>query len=201
MSQPIGSMISATYGNDGRPGPGDYFMMKKANNLVFDPGFRTLDVYELVNGANGLSKTFPKLGMYNIFERTVEEARRKYGSDLTISGMQNALKRGYFISFNRRTMQSARIPLDEILSRNVEVVLNEALNSLFTSYKDLRHTDNLILTGGTSSVWEKSIREKLQGMESITVLTANRYDPELPTLYSNVRGYYLYASNMLMKRG
>ena len=58
--------------------------------------------------------------------------------------------------------------------------------------------DYLIITGGTGAAWLDQIRDKFKTMNTLTIINGNQND-NLPFIYNNVRGYYLYRY-MKLKR-
>lgn len=199
IDQPMGSLISAITDNDGRQSPADSIILK-SNTIVMDPGFKTLDIYDISAGMFRSSHTFDTLGMYEIFKRTASELNRIYKADVSVAEMQALLRKGYVTSFDRKTMQSRRIPFDDVLIKNSNAVCDEALGKIFSIYNYLRDHDNLILTGGTGNAWEPIIRERFSNMESLRVISANKNDPGISNTFSNVRGYYLFLVSMLERQ-
>ena len=191
MEQPMGSLFSAITDNNCIQTSKDTAVLK-SNTLVFDPGFKTLDLYNISSGMLSGSETFDNLGMHEVFRRTVEEAKKKYGSNLTIPGMQSALKKGYITSFDRKLMESRHVSFDDILYKNVQAVCDEAIQKIVSLYDYMRNHDYLIVTGGTGNAWFPYIAEKFKNMESLQIISANHHDPAVSNTYSNVRGYYLY---------
>ena len=101
MDQPMGSLFSAITDNDGIQGQFGLQVLK-AKTLVLDPGFKTLDVYDISAGSvNNKPATFDNLGMHEIFQRTVSGLK---GANITVLGMQNALKKGYVTVLDKRRM-------------------------------------------------------------------------------------------------
>ena len=45
--------------------------------------------------------------------------------------------------------------------------------------------------GGTADAWKDMIREELKEMETLEIIDGNCND-NLPYIFANVRGYYLY---------
>ena len=200
MDQPMGSMISAITSNQGVQSKEDLLVLA-SNSIVFDPGFMTLDTYDVVAGKVNSSNTFDTLGMHEIFKRTVEEVRARYGSNITIPEMQNALRRGYITSFDRRTMSSKNIPFDDIIHKHTDAVCDEAIQKMLSIYNYLQNHNYLIVTGGTGNAWWNRITDYLKNMESLKILSGNRCDPSLSNTYSNVRGYFQYIVALASRRG
>jgi molybdopterin biosynthesis enzyme len=59
--------------------------------------------------------------------------------------------------------------------------------------------DYLIITGGTSAAWANRIRETLKDMETLKIINGNCND-NIPLIFANVRGYYLYRMTKLSQR-
>ena len=62
----------------------------------------------------------------------------------------------------------------------------KAVTNVFRDYK------YLIVSGGTGEAWFPMIKEYLSKMKTLNLIPGNRNTENLPFLYSNVRGYYLY---------
>jgi hypothetical protein len=59
----------------------------------------------------------------------------------------------------------------------------------------------MIVTGGTGDAWMPIIRENMKDMETVTIIGGNENEPDLPMVYSNVRGYFLYRASKTRKGG
>ena len=66
-------------------------------------------------------------------------------------------------------------------------------------YNNLIDYDYLVITGGTGDAWRNIITEYYSGMESLKIIIGNQNDM-LPTIFSNVRGYYLYIVNKMKRQ-
>ncbi len=196
MDQPKGALFSAITMNNGSFCP-DGEDILKSNTLVVDPGFKTLDLFDISAGiVKGTGNTFDTLGMYEVFRRTVDDTNNTYGTRLTVSGMQKALKKGYVSSFRRSQgrIQSTKLTseFEALLDKNTREVCDEAVQKLFSIYDYLQEHDNLIITGGTGDAWKAAIEDQFKDMDSLRILSADRNDPNLTNIYSNVRGYYYF---------
>lgn len=200
MDQPMGALFSTITKTDGSQDQ-DGSQILRSNTLVFDPGFRTLDIFDIAAGMSKGSNTFDTLGMHEVFRRTVEEAHARYASKVTIPGMQVALKRGYITSFNRKEMKNKKLSteFEDILYRNTCQVCEDALQKVLAIYDYLQNYDYLIVTGGTGAAWTRAIQERFKDMDNLSILMANRNDMSLSNVYSNVRGYYYFLVGMLRR--
>lgn len=196
MDQPMGSLISTITDNDGVHGQ-DGVQILRSNTLVFDPGFKTLDIYDISAGMFRESNTFDTLGMHEIFRRTTDEIHKTYGTSITVAGMQNALRVGYVNAFDRHSLGTKRVSFENILLKHADVVCDEAIQKLLSIYNYLQHHDYLIVTGGTGNAWFNKIEKTFRNMETLRILSANKNDTRLSNTYSNVRGYYLYMIGLL----
>lgn len=199
MDQPMGALISTVTDNSGRQKKEDFGILR-SNTLVFDPGFKTLDIYDIVSSLCNGTNTFDNLGMYEIFRRTIETLHERYAVNLTVSGMQNALHKGYVTTFDRTCMGRKKIYFEEELEESTKVVCQQAIQKLTSIYNYLQNHDNLVITGGTGNAWFSYIEEFFKNMDGLNILSANRYDMTLSNVYSNVRGYYYYLVGMLERR-
>lgn len=199
IPQPMGALFSTIMDNKAQQSPSDMRILN-ASTLVFDPGFKTVDIYEIISGMYHGSKTFEELGMHEIFRRTAESCKNKYNANITVASMQNALKKGYISAFDRRLLQRTKIDFSDLLIQNSSTVCEEAITKVLSLYNYLQNHDYLIITGGTGNVWYPYIADKLAQMDGLIILPANQKDLSLSTTYSNVRGYYYYLISMLSIR-
>ncbi len=200
MDQPMGSLFSAITMPDGSFSQEGRSVLK-SNTVVFDPGFKTLDIYDISGGMFKGSNTFDTLGMYEVFKRTADYANDRYKANMTVAGMQGALRKGSFTAFDRRTLSSRAIDFSGILEKNTMGVCGEAVDKLLGLYNYLQDYEYLIVTGGTGDAWMPYIIDKFKGMASLQILSANKNDPSLSNTYSNVRGYYYYLVKSLAGSG
>lgn len=197
MDQPMGSLFSAITDNDGIQGQFGLQVLK-AKTLVLDPGFKTLDVYDISAGSvYNKPATFDNLGMHEIFQRTVNGLK---GANITVLGMQSALKKGYVTVLDKRRMVNKKERFEDLLEKNTKDVCMEAMQKLVSLYNYMQNHDYMIVTGGTGNAWYPMIREYFRNMENLTILSANRNDKALSNTYSNVRGYYYSLVSMLLHR-
>lgn len=199
MSQPKGAMFSAISNSDITPAA-DSMNIVKSKSIVFDPGFMTLDVYDIQKGALRATNTFDKLGMYEILRRTSKDIARMYHNAIEIPDLQEALKLGYVDVYDDLVDRRLDKELENLIEKNTKEVFDDAARSLlaFTNYmRDYRY---LIVTGGTGDAWLPAIREKFKTLQHLTVIGANRNDTSLSNIYSNVRGYYLSLVRSVMQR-
>ena len=200
MDQPMGSLYSVLSDNEGKRSPADAVILSHSKSLILDPGFKTLDVFSIESSVVRSSMTFDDLGMYEVFSRTVRELNENYKCNLSVSQMQQVLKRGYATSFDRKERRSCIVQIDQILEKNLKEVCNAALDKVGALHNYLQEYNYLIVTGGTGNAWFDMIRESYRYYETLTILSANRYDPNLSNTYSNVRGYYLFLVNRLERQ-
>ena len=135
--------------------------------------------------------------MHEIFQRTVSGLK---GANITVLGMQNALKKGYVTVLDKRRMVNKKERFEDLLEKNTKDVCMEAMQKLVSLYNYMQNHDYMIVTGGTGNAWYPMIREYFRNMENLTILSANRNDKALSNTYSNVRGYYYSLVSMLLHR-
>ena len=197
MDQPMGSLYSAITDNNGTQGQYGLQVLK-SKTLVLDPGFKTLDIYNISAGrVSNKPATFDNLGMHEIFQRTVDGLK---GANITVLGMQGALKKGYVTVLDKRNMTNKKERFEDLLEKNTRDVCNEAIQKLVSLYNYMQDHDFLIVTGGTGNAWYPIIKDFFRNMENLTILSANRNDKILSNTYSNVRGYYFSLVSMLCHR-
>lgn len=197
MAQPMGSLFSVIMDDKAKQSSTDLQILS-SNTLILDPGFKTLDLYEIMSGMFKGSRTFESLGMLEIYRRTILECQKTDHVKMSVSGMQKALLQGYMQAFDYQTLSSKKIDFSERLFANTNAVCEEALHKVFSIYNYLQDHNYLVVTGGTGNAWFPYIKDTLSQMDGLTVLPANVKDPALSMVYSNVRGYYYYLIRMLL---
>lgn len=197
MQQPMGTLISLATDKDGNPTP-DSEKLLSSRVLVFDPGFRTGDTTYIKGGSIDMENdchTFTNFSMIEVLSRTVDVLKKNPGVNVSVPAMQECLKNGYVKAVDKIHFKSTQIEFADILEKQSRTVCDEAINKLAEIYNYFTEVDYLALTGGTGAAWSNYIREKLKGFEeNLTILSGNRND-ELPHIFSNVRGYYMYRIN------
>lgn len=197
MSQPNGSLISVSTANNGR-------MTQDANKyltskmLVFDSGFGTADCFVIHNRTvdETASQTFDFLGMKRVLQETANEIFEKYHVEIPVPAMQPYLETGTIKQFNRKEHKSTYVPFDDILEKCSKKVCFEALDKLSEIYNYFIDFDYFVITGGTGAAWKNYIKEYLQDMDTLTILSGSQND-DLPDIFSNVRGYYMFLVQLI----
>ena len=93
-------------------------------------------------------------------------------------------------------MSSNVKPFDDLLDKSNKMVCMEAINKLKNTYNNLIDIDYLIVTGGTGAAWSSIIKDYFKNMHTLTIINGNKND-EIPYIFANVRGYYMYRYNKL----
>lgn len=195
MAQPMGTLLSISTDNRGRliEDAAKYF---KSNVLIFDPGFGTLDVFDIKNRFISDHQTRDDLGMKQVLTETTNEIYAKYGVDIPVSAMQKNLEKGTFTKFDRKLMETRNIPFADILNKANENVCKKAIAAISDTYYDLRDHQYLVITGGTGAAWTRIIKDHFSRMQTLEIVSGNQND-SLPMIFSNVRGYYMYQLNKI----
>ena len=197
MPQPMGTLLSISTDNQGRliPESKKYFGSKV---LIFDPGFGTLDVFNISSRHVDSYETFDNLGMKRVIKETADGIFDKYKVEITIPAMQKFLQEGNITTFNRKEHKTKKEPFGDILEDASKKVCEEALQQICSIYNDLIDHQYFVITGGTGAAWKDTIKDFFAGMETLTVIEGNQND-NLPYIFSNVRGYYMYQYSKLKK--
>ena len=195
MPQPMGTLLSISTDNNGKfiPDAKRYF---SSNMLIFDPGFGTLDLFNIRNRLIESYETFDDLGMKRVLKETSDEILKKYQTEIPIPAMQKYLGTGEITIKNRKLRKTTRQPFDDILEASSKKVCEEALSRTEDIFNCLFDHDYLVITGGTGAAWNDLIIEHFQDMETLTIIPGNQNDT-LPYTFSNVRGYYMYLLSKL----
>jgi len=196
MPQPLGALISAAVGTDGRqlPVAKDYFT---SNLIVFDPGFGTMDDYTVLQGSVRGSETFPEYGMREIFDRTCRDIKEQFKVSLTVPELQNKLEKGIVNYVNKKEFANVEYPFGDILEKNARDVCHEAIEKLKSIHNYFEDIQYIIATGGTYDAWAEMFKDAFKNMTSVKIIPGNINDPSLTNVFSNVRGYYHYLNNTL----
>lgn len=126
MPQPLGALVSASVGENGKPLPvaRKYF---SSNLIIFDPGFGTTDDY-VVNQGNVIdSNTFPNLAMKEVFARTCKAIKDIYGEDIEIPELQNYLESGEIRMMNHKEMKRTKQPFASFMEEACKVSARKQL--------------------------------------------------------------------------
>ncbi len=196
MSQPKGTLYSICVEKDGRFRK-ETTSYLSSSMLVFDPGFGTLDLFPINHGTTGKEETFPNLGMKRVLSETSDLIFKEYGVEIPVSAMQKYLETGTVRVFNKKEMKSQDKPFDELLAKASRKICEEAIDSIINAIP-LSDYNYFVITGGTGAAWYNYISEKFKDLETLTIIKGNQND-ELSLVYSNVRGYYYYRRNKLLK--
>lgn len=198
MSQPMGTLFSAAISKNGQWHP-DASKYLKSNVLVFDPGFGTLDLFPIVSSVVQKGETYADLGMKRVLHETCNAIFDEYHTEYTVPAMQKALGTGVVRVAKKvdgRTVTKDE-PFGHLLEASNKKVCKEALIRT-ESVINLVDFDYLIVTGGTGAAWLEYIKEAYKDMETLKIIYGNQND-NLPFVYSNVRGYFIYRYNKLVK--
>lgn len=190
MAQPMGTLLSISTDNSGKqiPDAAKYF---KSSMLIFDPGFGTLDVFNIRNRMIESTETFDNLGMKRVMMETSNLIMDKYHQEIPVPAMQKYLATGEIRYKDRKTRTTSMVPFGDLLEEANKKVCMEALSKIDNIYNNLFDHDYLVITGGTGAAWNTIIKEYYGGMETLKIINGNQND-NLPCIFSNVRGYYLY---------
>lgn len=201
MSQPEGTLMNlvmdqqANSINDAK----HYF---QANILIFDAGFGTVDVFDLLHRTIQSKETFTGLGMREVLQRTCQKIKKNTGVIIRPSAMQNSLESGVVTVQKRNGLKisSNEISIAEWLLESSKEVCDLAVEKIMNMYSGLFQYDYLVLTGGTSAAWEAYIKDYFAEVSGLSVIMGNANCPEIDLVFCNVRGYYVFLINSLRKR-
>lgn len=198
MPQPMGSLISISTNNNGIPVT-DSRKYMSSNMLIIDPGFGTLDTFEISKHYLRTSKTWNNLGMLRVFQEASKIIKERYGQVIPIPAMQKILGDGSFkTKFDRVTRSGGKIEIAPILEEANILVCKEAINTIDGFYNYLQDQDYLVITGGTGAAWYDMFVESYK--DSGVEIIKGTVNDDIPAIFSNVRGYYMNAVNTLKKR-
>lgn len=200
MPQPLGSLISSSVDRDGRTIP-NAMKFFRSSIMVFDPGFGTLDLFNVRNGNVVGSNTDPNGGMRRVFELTCDDIYAVYGIALTVPQLQTRLDTGEIklgeksADSRKRTLKSRTYSFENILLENSHKVFDSVVDSLIQVYNIAENYSYILITGGTSDAWMDYIKDAFADADTIKVVAANANDPSISNIYSNARGYFFQRMN------
>lgn len=201
MSQPMGTLRSLSTDDNGMQimSANKYYA---SNILLFDAGFGTLDLYDIINRKASSKETFTDFGMRAILEETSRRIQERSGVAIRLTAMQNLLEKGvYTITERKKAKVSTRTEaFADILEETTANICEQAAEKVINMYNALEGYNFLILTGGTSMVWAPYIKEYFQGIEGLTIVMGNENCPDLDIIFCNVRGYYMYLIEWLRRK-
>lgn len=188
MYQPMGTFYSAVIDSNGNP-TRNFKTYMSSNLIVLDGGFGTLDKF-LIQANQLMGKdTNTNLGMRRVLEETRRLIQKELKTDVSIPAMQQILKNGKVKVINRALMKETEEPISEYLNKANDMVMAEAFESIKDYVFDIKY---LIITGGTGAAWFDYFKSRLSGLSSLEVIPGNINTPEMSTVYTNARGYYMY---------
>lgn len=200
MAQPMGTLMSIATDRAGGAVP-DAKRYFSSNLLIFDPGFGTLDTFDISNHQVKIqtSHTYDDLSMKRVFEETAKEIKGKYDVSIPVFAMQKSLETGTFDRLDKKAHRSERIGFADILERNSAKVCEEALRTIDGEYNYLAGYDYFIVTGGTGAAWLPLIKQYYGQMDGLSVVSGDIND-DIPAIFNNVRGYYMQLHGILRNK-
>ena len=193
MPQPAGSLYSILIKNDGTFIP-DAHQYLYSNIMIMDIGFGTFDLYGLEDRNVVYQESINDLGMRAVLEKTVSDINNTFDEDLRVNSFQRDLEDGEIECIDGDTMQSEIHNIEPFLQKSSEEVFNNACDKLKTITNSLQGYNYLVISGGTGSAWKDKFTELFKDRKRLTIILANKHD-NIPLMYSNVRGYYLFQYN------
>lgn len=194
MSQPMGTLNSLLFNDDGSYSPYARELMN-ADVALLDGGFVTLDKFLIRAHQLEFQDSDAGLGMKRILEELRSMLLKEYGVKISIPAMQKVLKTGKFTVNDLVTMSVEEHDIADYF----EEANNKVAALAFDTIKDyVFGVKFLIMTGGIGEAWYPYFTERLKNMPVKVLL--GKENSNLPTVYTNARGYYMYRVNML-KRG
>ena len=186
MVQPMGSLNSLLFDENGKRVPNAIDIMR-SDILIFDGGFGTLDTFLVKANQIESMNTDANLGMRRVMAETRDLIKKDLGVNVSVPAMQNVLRSGYVEVNDYVNLRKDRVDVSTYLEKANALVSAEALESIKDYVFKIKY---LIMTGGTGEAWYNIFSERLSGL-GINVLSGKQ-NSNLPTVYSNARGYYYY---------
>ena len=198
IAQPKGTLFSLAYDNHGhRAVNADKIFNSKI--LIFDAGFETLDLFNIRKIELDSEETFTEFGMRQVFTETTNAINKQYGIEIPVPVLQQNLKSGTFRKFDRKSLKSVEEPFADILEEASNTICDKAIGKIRSLYSDMVYHDYLVLAGGTGEAWFDRIADTFKDLETLKCISGTQND-SLPSIFSNVRGYYMYQLNLLRRK-
>lgn len=195
MPQPMGSLIAASTDRNGGQIP-EAKKYLTSTGIVFDPGYLTVDTFNITERRVDGNKTWTDLGMNRILQETCNDIYDIYGVEYSVPSIQKCLEKGTIRVINRKERRNSEEPFADILAKNSKKICEETLQTIDQTYKGLSYHDYMIITGGLGNVWFNQIKEYYKGFDALHIVSATQND-SLDGIFSNVRGYYMQLLNRL----
>lgn len=190
MPQPAGSYYSTIIRSNGEYMP-DAKQFLYENVLVIDIGAGTGDIYGIKSRTIVSKESINNIGMREVFKRTSKQILDELNEDIQLSALQQNLESGVVVYIDEEEMSTEEKPLDKYLEKASDEVFEKAMEKIKGITNAFRDYKYVIIGGGTGEAWFEKIKNYLSKMKTLQIVASNRND-NLPFIYSNVRGYYLY---------
>lgn len=197
MPQPAGSLYSILIKNDGTYVKNARDVLN-SNVLVIDIGFGTCDYYGIKNREVICKESIDNVGMREVLSNTSKKILEEYGEDIRVPALQQNLESGKVVCLDEDEMKDEEKDLEPILkvaNREVYKKAMEKAKSITNSFRGYKY---LIVAGGTGEAWFESIKNWLSERKTMTLMPSN-FNDQLPFIYSNARGYYLFRYSLNKK--
>ena len=198
MPQPAGSLYSILIKDNGeyRENAKDYLFN---NLLIMDIGFGTFDFYGLKSRAIACTESVDDIGMRKVFSSVSAKILEEMNEDIRVQALQKNLETGTVVCIDEEELCSQEKSIEDILESSNKEVFMEAFQRARAITNTFRDYKYIIVSGGTGEAWYEMIKDALSKMNNLEILPGNLNSPELPFIYANVRGYYLYRYSLLKK--
>ena len=200
MEQPQGTLCSVALKEDIESTK--YGDIMSSNTLILDVGFGTEDLFSIRSGFKNSHQTYSDTAMKAVFEEVIKEMKRNYPDcpdDFKIFEFQNYLETGKASYFDPTEFKMNYIDFSSILERVNQELCEKSIMRLMQDYQNLKNYKYLVVTGGTGESRFDYIKQKLSAISTLTVLPGNINNSDLPYIYSNVMGYYIFRHKSVAK--
>ena len=161
-------------------------------------------MFSIKSSVNNKQNTYSDTAMKSVFENTIKDINDEKHTNFKIFEFQKYLEEGVIPIFIRGkgNIKPHIEPYDftELLNKNNKELCEKSINRILYEYDNLIKYNYLIVTGGTGESRFDMIEDALSGL-TVTVIKGNENAPDLPFVFSNVRGYYMSAYLRLLNQG
>lgn len=200
MEQPQGTLCGCAYTVDGVSAFGRDIL--KSNTIILDLGFGTEDHFVVKAGYKNAHQTYTDTAMKSVFEETLKELSRSYPIENKIFELQNHLDTGKitYIDPYEFPIVMHEIDFSKTLEQKNHELCDKSIRRLLLDYDNLKEYRYLIVSGGTGEARFEQIRDTLKGITTLNVISGNIAHPDIPCIYNNVMGYYIFRYTAIVKQ-
>jgi plasmid segregation protein ParM len=181
LAQPIGGLIDFALAH------GDYSQLRRAINLVIDPGFFTLD-WVVSRGIQPIPHRCGSFsgGMHAVLRRLAQVVSEVFKTDFDdYTTLDKCMRTGTLRLFGKDLLLADYMP-------EIQPAIDAAVNAVVNSVGDGRDIDNIVLVGGGASFFRPAIERRFP---------SHPVQIAAESAFANVRGFQRAGEELLRRNG